>query len=102
MLCYFLLYSKVNQLYVYIYPLFFRFFSHIGHSRVLIEFSRSLLVIYFMYNSVYMSVPISQFISPLPYSLVTISLFSTSVTLFLFCRKRPLCGSNVGQRGGNL
>ena len=28
-------YSKVNQLYINIYPLFFRFFSHIGHYRVL-------------------------------------------------------------------
>ena len=31
MLCYFQVYGKVNQLYIYIYPLFFRFFSHIGH-----------------------------------------------------------------------
>ena len=29
----------VNQLYIHIYPLFFRFFSHISHHRVLIEFS---------------------------------------------------------------
>ena len=35
MLCYFLLYSKVNQLYVYIYPLFLRFPSHLGHHRAL-------------------------------------------------------------------
>ena len=36
-------------------------------------------------SSVYMSIPISQSIPPcLP--LVTISLFSTSVTLFLFCK----------------
>ena len=35
MLCYFLLYSKVNQLYVYIYPLFFRFPSHLVHHRSL-------------------------------------------------------------------
>ena len=35
MLCQFLLYSKVNQLYIYMYPLFFRFYSHIGHYRVL-------------------------------------------------------------------
>ena len=34
MLCYSLLYSKVTQLYIYIYPLFFRF-SQIGHDRVL-------------------------------------------------------------------
>ena len=31
----FLLYSKVNQSYVYIYPLFFRFPSHLGHHRAL-------------------------------------------------------------------
>ena len=35
MLCWFLLYSKVNQLYVYIHPLFFLFPSHLGHHRAL-------------------------------------------------------------------
>ena len=35
MLCLFLLYSKVNQFSIYMYPLFFRFSSHIGHYRVL-------------------------------------------------------------------
>ena len=35
MLCQFLLYSKVNQLYVHIYPLFFGFPSHLGHHRAL-------------------------------------------------------------------
>ena len=35
MLCQFLLYSKVNQLYVYVYPLFFGFPSHLGHHRAL-------------------------------------------------------------------
>ena len=29
------MYNKVNQLYIYIYPLFLRFFSHIGNYRVL-------------------------------------------------------------------
>ena len=38
MLYYFLLYSKVNQIYVYIYSLCFRSYSHIGHYRV-IEFT---------------------------------------------------------------
>ena len=33
MLCEFQVYSKVNQLYVYMYTLFFRFFSHLGHYR---------------------------------------------------------------------
>ena len=46
-------------------------------------YSRSLIVIYFIYGSVYMSIPISQFIPPPLSLLVTISLFSTSVTLFL-------------------
>ena len=31
----FQVYSKVSQLYTYIYPLFFRFYSHIGHYREL-------------------------------------------------------------------
>ena len=35
MLCYYLLYSKVNKLYVYIYPLFFIFPFHSGHHRAL-------------------------------------------------------------------
>ena len=83
----FQVYSNVNQLYIYIYPLFFRFFSHIGHYRVLGRVPcaiQQVLIIYFIYSSVCMSIPISQFI-PSPLSpLVTIGLFSTSVTLFLF------------------
>ena len=35
MLCYFLLYSKMNQLYVYKYPIFKKFPSHLGHYRAL-------------------------------------------------------------------
>ena len=31
MLCWFLLYSKLNQLYVYVYPLFFEFPPLLGH-----------------------------------------------------------------------
>ena len=34
-LCQFLLYNKVNQQYIYVYPLFFRFLSHLGHHRPL-------------------------------------------------------------------
>ena len=71
----------------YIYLLFFRFYSHIGHYTilnripVLLTYSRSLFVIYYICNSVYMSTPISQF--PLPYLLVTVILFSTSLFLFV-------------------
>ena len=35
MLCYFLLYRKVNQLYIYTCPLFFEFPSHLGNPRAL-------------------------------------------------------------------
>ena len=52
-------YTKVIQL--YIYPFFFRFFSHIGYyiilSRVLCAYSMSLLIVYFIYSSVYMLIP---------------------------------------------
>ena len=53
------MYNKVIELYIYLYPLFFRFFSHIGHYRALgrvpcaILYCRSLLVVYFIYRSVY-------------------------------------------------
>ena len=51
-----------------------------------VVYSRFLSVVYFINSSVYMSIPISQFIPP-PFSpLVTIRLLSISVTLFLFCK----------------
>ena len=76
--------------YTYIHS-FFRFFSRIGHQRVLsrvpVLYSRFLLVICFLYSSVYVSISVSQFIPPFCFPLlVTISLFSTFVTLFLFCK----------------
>ena len=83
--------KSVIYIYIYIYLHYFRLFPHIDHYRVLsripvlLIYSRSLLVIYYICNSVYMSTPISQF--PLPYLLVTVSLFSTSITLFLFVAK---------------
>ena len=55
-------------------------------------YSRFLLVIHFVHISVYMSIPISQFITPPPHPhhhfspLVSIRLFSTSVSLFLPCK----------------
>ena len=33
----FLLYSKMNQSYIYIYPLFFRFPSHLGHHSAILS-----------------------------------------------------------------
>ena len=54
-------------------------------------YSRFLLVIHFIRISVYMSIPISQFIThthppPLPPTLVSIRFFSTSVSQFLTCK----------------
>ena len=66
MLCYFQVYNKVNQLYIYIYPLFLDSFPIQFITEYWVEFpvlySRSLLVIYVIYSSKYMSIPISQFI----------------------------------------
>ena len=47
MLCQFFLYSKVNQLYVYIYPLFFRFSSHLHHHRTCVI--QQVLISYLFY-----------------------------------------------------
>ena len=44
-------------------------------------YSRFFLVIYFIYSSAHMSIPMSEFIPSSPLS-VTVRLFSTSVTLF--------------------
>ena len=51
-LCHFLLYSQVNQLYVHLYSLIWGFPSHLGHHtalrRVPVLCSRFSLVIYIM------------------------------------------------------
>ena len=60
MLCAFQVYSKVIQLYVYIF--FFRFFYIIGYYKILnlvpcAVYSRSLLIIYFICSSMYLLIP---------------------------------------------
>ena len=64
-------YHTVNQLYVDTYPppFFFLFPSHLGHHRALSRVPwaiQSVLIIHFIHgiNSVYRSIPISQFIPP--------------------------------------
>ena len=44
---------------IHIYASFFRFFSHLGYYRILsrVLFSVSLVVFYFKYSNVYMSIP---------------------------------------------
>ena len=47
---YFLLYSKVNQLYIYTYPLFFGFSSHLGYRLISILASvQQILISYLFY-----------------------------------------------------
>ena len=53
-----------TDIYIYIHS-FLHFFSHTENwIKFPVLYSRSLLVIYFIYSSVYMSIPISHFISP--------------------------------------
>ena len=71
MSCYFLLYGRVSEPYVYIYLLFFGFPSHVGYhrapSRVPCAVEEALVSSLFIHGDVCMKVPISQFIAlPLP------------------------------------
>ena len=60
----------IHYIYTYTHihiPLFFRFYPQIGHYRALCSYGRFLLVIYFMYSNMYMSIPISQSIPAPPF-----------------------------------
>ena len=61
------MHSKVNQWYIYIYPLFCKLFSHIGYYRLLSRLSsaiQQILFNYFINSSVYMLIPNSWYIPP--------------------------------------
>ena len=80
--CQFLLYSRVNQLYTYVYS-FFRFLFHLGHHRALSSFLAIQQVLIFLYVVVYI------YVNPkfMPPTLLSISLFSVrflSYTLDFF------------------
>ena len=91
MLCQFLLYNKVNQLYVYIYPhipslLHLPSTLRIPPLQVVTKHRADLpvlcgcfpLAIYFTFGSVYMSTPLSHFVRSLPFPLpVSSSPFSS-------------------------
>ena len=86
MLYHFLLYQKMNQLYIYIHPLFFEFPSHLGYHRQLSGVFcavQYILTSYLFYTSqglyVYPSLPIHNI--PLPFPAWYLCLFSTSVPL---------------------
>ena len=89
MFCQFLLYSKVTQLYVYIHS-----FSHYllpCPLIVLCAIHRTSLLIHSKCNSLHLLTPDScpSYSPSLP--LTTTSLFSMSMSLFLFCRWVHLC-----------
>ena len=75
-------YSKMNLLYIHIYPLFFRSFSHIGYYRILsiVPYAIQWVLISYLFicRSVYMSILISQFSSPSLPPLLTTEVFPTS------------------------
>ena len=92
LLCQFLLYSKVIQLYIYILicPLFFRFPSCIGRHRALSTVPCAIQEVLFSYpfstqQCIYVNL-VSQLIPHSPFPLVPIHLFSFSLSLFLFCK----------------
>ena len=100
MLCQFLLYNKVNQLYVYIYPYIPSFLSLPptlpipplqGVTKQLVDLpvlcSSFPLAIHFTLGSVYMSGLLSHFVPASPSPTVSSSPFSTSASLFLPCHQ---------------
>ena len=54
MLCQFLLYSKMIQLYIYIQPLFFGYLSHLGHHRAFTIFIYLFIFNKFIYLFVFL------------------------------------------------
>ena len=68
--CYLLLHSKLNQPCIYVPSFPLRFPSHLGHQRALsrlpVLYSKFQTVVYFIHsiNSVFMSIPVSQFLPP--------------------------------------
>ena len=100
MLCQFLLYNKVKQLYVYIYPhipslLSFPPTLPIPPLQVVTKHQADLpvlcssfpLAFHFTFGSVYMSVLLSHFVPASPFPAVSSSPFSTSASLFLTCHQ---------------
>ena len=85
--------SEGTQLYIYMYPfsqtpLPSRLPHNTEQSSICyIPYNRSLLVIHFKYSNVYVSIPNSPTIPSLHSSLpATISSFSKTVNLFMFCK----------------
>ena len=86
-LCQFLLYSKVDQQHTYIYPLFCRFFSHLGHHKALSRVPCAMQLSFHqlpILNTVVVYVNSNLPVHPTSSSpLVSVCLFFMSVSLFL-------------------
>ena len=89
MLYYFQLYSKVTQLYKYV-CIFVIFFSIMVYYRILnIVFcvtQKDLVCLFSMYYFASANLKLPLHPCPTPSPLATTSLYSMSVSLFLFCR----------------
>ena len=68
------------NIYIYYFPILFPF-RLVQNTDFPVLYSKSLLVIYFKYSSMYISIPHSQSTSH-PSPMVTINSFSTSLGLF--------------------
>ena len=99
--------QRDSAIYIYMYPFSAKRLSHSGcHralSRVPVLYRRTLLVIYFIYSCVYMSIPVSQFISPrfIPIGRTDVEaetpiLWSPDAKRWLIC-KNPDAGKDWGQ-----
>ena len=58
------MYSNVNQLYIYIDPLFFRFFSQLGHWRVLCRVPCVIQQVFIQFSSVQLFSRVWLFVTP--------------------------------------
>lgn len=67
------------------YPFCSRFFSHIDHHRILTWVPCAMLFICLMYSSVWVHPNLLIYPSPQHFHFGNISLFSISISLFLFC-----------------
>ena len=90
-LCQFILYSKVNQLYIHIFTLFFGFPSHLGHQTALSRVPcaiQQVLISYLFYiqyqQCIYVNTNLPIYPTPTPR--LGIHTFVPYVCLFLLCK----------------
>ena len=101
------MYSKVIQVYIYMYLFFFIFFSYLGCyiilNRVPCAVQQVLVLIYFKYSSVCMSIPNALILPPPTLFPVTISLCSKpSRALLNFKSQCVPCSGKEEEHGREL